>query len=136
MLDRSKCKKMLVWSSSESEAIERIVIDMLNDGWCITVHKDYEKNFVEGKCYEICKYRNCKPIPEQKPVTILDVMYKAGVRDVFQYDNTPCFYDVRSIISEPCNLEGLVFNELIKESNEVKLKHKTWLTAEQYVRGQ
>ena len=138
MLDRSKCKKMLVWRSSESEAVERIVIEILTDGSCLAVDDIYTKSFhEEGSSYgTVVKWKHCKTIPEEKPVTILDVMYKANLADVMKYKGCDWFYPVLTLQSDSPKIEEMLFNILIKENGEVKLKHETWLTAEQYVRGE
>ena len=135
MLDRAKCKKMLVWDENESDAIGLIVIDIAHNGWCTVVKFGYEDDFLNGKEYNTSNYRHCKPIPDQKPVTILDVMYKAGIRDVARFSASSGIFSVLAFISD-CSFENYVYNTLIKENGKVKLKHETWLTAEQYVRGE
>lgn len=68
MLDRSKCKKMLVWDNQEdikeSDAVERIVIDTCEDGSCICVDEIDTSRFTKGLHYNTTTWDNYKPIPE------------------------------------------------------------------------
>jgi len=66
MIDRSKCEKMLVWNSREDEAVERIVIDINDDGSCKAVHECVEQDFIEGRSYITLNWGHCKPIPKKK----------------------------------------------------------------------
>lgn len=65
MLDRSKCKKMLVWDDDRIGAGERIVIDVFPDGSCIAVDLGYEESFYAGGEYEIDIWDHYKETPEK-----------------------------------------------------------------------
>ena len=75
MLNRKECKKMLVWNDDESDAVERIVIEVLVDGSCYAVRECDEDNFLNDLLYGQKYWMNCKPIPEKKkrPLTHAEI---------------------------------------------------------------
>ena len=125
MLDRSKCKKMLVWSSNKEDAVERIVIDIMSDGWCICVEHNYTEEFEMGNCFNAARYRHCKLIPEPKPMTPLDVMYWGGVRKVVKGKLSSAITSIIAFNST-FNACGNEWNELIHKNGETKLKYDEW----------
>ena len=113
-ITKDQCTRMLVWDNEESIAIEADV---------------YAK--VDG---HICRYKtlnngswaNAKPLPEEKPMTALDVMWWAGVRKVTRQVNGDRFTCV-SAFSSLSDISKYEFNELTRENGETKLKHSEWL---------
>lgn len=73
MLDRSKCKEMLVWDDRGETAKEmRIVVEVFNKG-CLAVEKactwsfaEYRKSFKEDKSIHLEYWDNCEEIKEPK----------------------------------------------------------------------
>lgn len=65
MLDRSKCKRMLVWDAENPAGEERIVIEILPDGGCFAIRADDEKTFYDMWDYEKEHWTYCEEIQEK-----------------------------------------------------------------------
>jgi len=65
MLDRSKCKKMLVWDAEKSAGEERIVIEILHDGGCLAIRPEYEDDFYDVWDFDYEHWTYCEEIPEK-----------------------------------------------------------------------
>jgi hypothetical protein len=77
-IDRSKCKEMLVWNGGE-ERYERTVL--FYDGkFYHTLLSDGEHTFSHCLGYRIEKWKNAKPIPSTKEITIADIEEKFGCK--------------------------------------------------------
>ena len=127
-IDRSKCKKMLVWDDG-CEKVERIVL--FHTGNVVSVVSEYdEESFLKGECYDINFYKNVAPLPEQKPMTALDVMWWAGIRKVGKPINSDTFWCISAFSSKDLTTVGSYeiqqWNELIRENGETKLKYEQW----------
>lgn len=74
MLDRSKCKKYLVWDIEKAAAVERVVIDFPLMGGCLCVAQAYEDDFLSGGMYETSSYYHFEEIkePEYVPFETLE----------------------------------------------------------------
>lgn len=94
MIDRSKCKKMLVWQNNEGAAEVRTVIDILNDGSCLVVSRSREKAFFDGGWYSASFYNHCKPIPKKPELTDSEIMVK-----IWKHKQNNAYYSVSSFDS-------------------------------------
>ena len=80
MLDRYKCDMMEVRNCDSDSWRKRIVIEMFDDGSCLTIPSFAAKNDLESwrksrDPYLVVKRSQCRPIPKKKfrPMTPLEV---------------------------------------------------------------
>ena len=68
MLDRSKCEKMYVWDSNDTEKHQRsrLVIEIFEDGSCIAIPKEEELGFKNKRGFSAIHWQVCEPIPQKK----------------------------------------------------------------------
>jgi hypothetical protein len=124
-IDRSKCKKMLVWDNDETECKALYVVAKIGNNYmcCLKFHENhFEKNGEFGIGY----YENAKPLPEPKPMTALDTMWWAGTRKVFKWVDSNSSIRSLSNITTDYNVVKYKWNELIRENGETKLKYDEW----------
>ena len=76
-IKREDCPVMLVGNSIDTCDLERIVVQVFEDGRCLAVHVDYKKEFISAMHdVEFCYWSCYKPIPQTKtvPMTNLEAM--------------------------------------------------------------
>jgi hypothetical protein len=122
-IDRSKCKKMLVWDAG---IIKQELYVLINTGIeVVAVMKQYEEDFFNGKPYVSTTYDYSEPLPEPKPMTALDAMWWAGTRKVFKRRGGNMVLSA-GYIDGFDNIDNIEWNELIRENGETKLKYDEW----------
>ena len=134
MLDRSKCKKMLV-NIGDGEKGERIVLEIYESGSAEFISLSSENDFINGvelRDLDIQYSFTTEPIPEKKPMTNLDVMYWAGIRKVTKV-NDDGIVKTSGIIMPAITfytddiIDDHVFNELVLNDDGLAvLKYDEW----------
>jgi hypothetical protein len=112
-ITKDQCTRMLVWDCDESLAFEALVAYKLKAS-------EYPYKTFNGSMF-----RHAKPLPEEKPMTALDVMWWAGARKVVRYNGNDRIFNANCYDSTD-NLEDWRFNYLIRENGETKLKYFEW----------
>jgi len=132
VIDRSKCKRMLVWDGFEDKAEERIVL-FHNGTYFYCVQAMSEVSFLNGGDFMIMEYTNAKPLPEPKPMSALDVLFWDNKmmsegrcivtkhKESEEFDNQiPEFDGIEADFS------NYHFNELIRKDGKTVLFYDDW----------
>jgi hypothetical protein len=114
-ITKDQCTRMLVWDNDESKAKEETIAIKV-----IGLTFPYR---ALGGSY----YRHAKPLPEEKSMTALDVMWWAGTRKVYvvEINGELVTLDTLSLNSET-DISKIKWNELTRESGETRFKYSEW----------
>ena len=135
-ITKDQCTRMLVWDDGyEHEKETRVVIiDTGTEFVCVV--GGHEENFYNDAAYETITFDSCEPLPEEKQMTVLDVMWwlskmeSEGKCVVIQNAGSKSigvFFTRHSLNNKIEDIGNYKFNELIRENRETKLKHPEFL---------